>query len=107
MESTRLARATRSLAGNSHWSRAIVCGTHLSSGRAESDARVASGRARLARPACVRTNLRGVDGGPFSLSGAVTERRPSLRGADAQLTGLLPIAPARPPPSRPHSGVSQ
>src|SRR5260221_10199317 len=75
MESTRLARATRSLAGNSHWSRAIVCGTHLSSGRAESDARVASGRARLARPACVRTNLRVGDGGPFWRSGVVTERR--------------------------------
>ena len=65
VESARLARAARGTAGDSDRARAVVCGADLPAGGAESDAGVASGRARAARSAGVRTNLRVGDGGPF------------------------------------------
>src|SRR5439155_14403831 len=75
LESARLARAARGLAGDSVRARAVVRGTDLLAGRAESHAGVASGRARPARSACVRTKLRVGDGGPFWRSGLVDEPR--------------------------------
>src|SRR5438094_1190408 len=75
VESARLARAARGLAGDSVRACAVVRGTDLPAGRAESDARVAYGRARPARSACVRTKLRVGDGGPLWRGGLVDERR--------------------------------
>ena len=94
-------------AGDSVRARAVVCGADLPAGRAESDAGVASGRARAARSACVRTNLRVGDGGPFWRSGLVDERRGSPRGAGARCTGIRRIAPARSGSQRAHRGSRQ
>ncbi len=65
VESARLPRATRSTAGDSLRPRAVICGAHLPAGRAQSDAGVASGRARAARPARVRADVRVGDGALF------------------------------------------
>jgi uncharacterized membrane protein (UPF0182 family) len=72
VESARLPRAARSVTGNSIRACVVVRGTHLPAGRTEPNARVASGRARGARSACVRTNLRVGNGSPFWWSGLVT-----------------------------------
>src|ERR1700722_2140939 len=55
MEPTGLARETRGLARDSDRESAVVCGTYLLAGGAESDAGVASGCAGAARSASVRT----------------------------------------------------
>ena len=75
--------------------RAVVCGADLPAGRAKPDAGVASGRARAARPAGVRTNLRVGDGGPFWRSGLVAERqRCSPRGAGREAHRHPPRQPS-------------
>src|SRR5260370_29206384 len=71
VESAGLARPARGLAGNSLRTCAVICGTDLSSGRAESDAGVAPGSARAPRPAGVRANLRVGNGGSFWRSGLI------------------------------------
>jgi hypothetical protein len=86
---------------------AFVCGADLPAGRAQSDAGVASGRARAARSACLRTNLRVGDGGPLWRSGLVDEWRGSPRGAGARRTGIRRVAPARSGSQRAHRGSRQ
>jgi uncharacterized membrane protein (UPF0182 family) len=106
VESARIARTAGGPAGDSVWARAVVCRADLPAGRAESDARVASGRARAARSACVRTNFRVGDGGPLWRGGLVAERRRSPRGTGATRTGIDRVTPAR-GSQRAHRGSRQ
>ena len=87
------------LAGDSIRTRVVVRGTDLPAGRAESYAGVASGGARGTRSACVRTNLRVGDVGPFWWSGLVVERRARLCGAGATRTSIRRIASSPQPTS--------
>src|SRR5580693_1182650 len=63
LESAGVPRAARSIAGDSNRAGAVICGTDLLAGGAESDAGVAFGRARAAGSAGIRTHLRVGDGG--------------------------------------------
>ncbi len=97
VESARLARAARNLAGDSLRPRAAVCGADLPAGGAEPDAGAAAGGARAAGPAGVRADVRGGDGGAFWRRGVVDERRGCPRRACATRAR---IAPPRPSPQR-------
>src|SRR5208283_2561881 len=58
VESARFPRAARHSTGDSVRARVVVCGTDLFAGRAQSDARTASGGARAAGPARLWSELR-------------------------------------------------
>ena len=91
----------------SNRARAVVCGTDLPAGRAESDAGVAPGRARAARSPGVRTNLRVGDVGSFWRRSVVAERHGSHRGAVAKHSGIRRVAPAHRGSQLAHRGSRQ
>ena len=91
VESARFPRAARHSAGDSVRARAVVCGTDLPAGRAQSDAGVASGGARAAGPARLWSDLRLGDEGSVWGRGLVAKRHncPCGTGTKCRVVGRL------------------
>ncbi len=88
VESARFPCAARHSAGDSVRPRAVVCGANLPAGRAQSDAGVASGGARAARPARIWSDLRLGDEGPLWGRDLFAKRYNCPRGIGTKRSGV-------------------